>query len=221
MNFLIIILIILIIFIFKHLVSNLTTITLDEHLNTKGQTITEGYTQQNDELINQLINLSKDKKKILEIGFNAGHSADMFLSNNTKNAKVLSFDIGEHEYMHHGKEYIDNKFPGRHTLVIGDSTKTIPVYKQNSVYDLIFIDGGHSYSIAKADLMNSARFADKNTIVIMDDTRYDESLVQDYTTGPTKAWVEGIADGTIKELGHKDYSKHHGMSWGVYLKPYF
>jgi hypothetical protein len=31
--------------------------------------------------------------------------------------------------MKHGKEYIDATYPGRHTLIVGDSTVTVPQYK--------------------------------------------------------------------------------------------
>jgi predicted O-methyltransferase YrrM len=35
---------------------------------------------------------------IMEIGFNAGHSAETFLSSN-KNINLTSFDIGEKDYL--------------------------------------------------------------------------------------------------------------------------
>jgi predicted O-methyltransferase YrrM len=63
-------------------------------------------------------------KSILEIGFNAGHSANTFLS--TSLAHVTSFDLNERECVRVAKDYIDLKYPTRHTLIIGDSTQTIP-----------------------------------------------------------------------------------------------
>ena len=62
---------------------------------------------------------------ILEIGFNAGHSAELWLSVKP-NIKVTSFDIGTHSYLTLGKDFIDRKFPGRHTLILGDSRETLP-----------------------------------------------------------------------------------------------
>lgn len=54
-------------------------------------------------------------KNILEIGFNAGHSAHTFLSSSLAN--VVSFDLNVRESVPHAKQYIDRKFPGRHTLM--------------------------------------------------------------------------------------------------------
>ena len=84
-------------------------------------------------------------------------------------AHVTSFDLGEHPYVTHAKEYIDAYYPGRHSLILGDSTVTVP--KCIGKYDVIFIDGGHDYEVASADLQNAKKLARKNTIV-MDDTMY-------------------------------------------------
>ena len=67
----------------------------------------------------------------MEIGFNAGHSAELFLSNN-KNINVLSFDIGGHQYVKYGKEFIDNKYPNRHALILGDSVQTVPSFAEKT-----------------------------------------------------------------------------------------
>ena len=96
-------------------------------------------------------------KNIMEIGFNAGHSADLFLNIN-QNIKVTSFDIGVHKYVDYGKKFIDNKYPGRHSLILGDSKKTIPDFFQgnsNIKFDLIFIDGDHSEVGAISDLFKT------------------------------------------------------------------
>ena len=112
-----------------------------------------------------------DVKRILEIGFNAGHSADLFLSCNP-NATVISFDLGQHQYVLTAKEYIDATYPSRHTLALGDSRQTVPSYIDaypDEKFDLIFIDGGHEYDIAKCDVINCKRVAHSKTTVIVDD----------------------------------------------------
>jgi len=187
------------------------------YLKQNNCNITEGYSQScyNQVIILQVLCSDKNIKNILEIGFNAGHSANLFLNTNTK-CNVLSFDIGEHDYVKIGKKYIDNKYPDRHILISGDSTKTIPKYEMNIKYDLIFIDGGHSYDVAKSDLLNCKRFAHKDTIVIMDDTIYSNGCEREWTVGPTKAWMEGIKENIITEISHNDFEIGRGMSWGKY-----
>jgi predicted O-methyltransferase YrrM len=191
--------------------------SLINYLKQKKCNIIEGYSRScyNETMILQLLCADKNIKNILEIGFNAGHSADLFLNTNTM-CNVLSFDIGEHEYVKVAKEFIDNTYPNRHTLVLGDSTKTIPKYETDIKYDLIFIDGGHSYEVAKADLLNCKRFAHKDTIVIMDDTMYKKEWEKTFTVGPTKAWQEGIKQNIITEISHRDFQDGFGMSWGKY-----
>ena len=151
----------------------------------------------------------------MEIGFNAGHSAEIFLQNNPS-AKLTSFDLGIHPYCQVAKEYIDLTYPDRHTLILGDSTMTVPKYVKenpNRVFDLIFIDGGHDYMIADSDLNNCRKLAKKGTFVIMDDTIHKNG----WTLGPTMAWVANLNFGLITQIDSVDYLPGRGMSWGTYL----
>ena len=70
--------------------------------------------------------INDNTEHIMEVGFNAGISAINFLKNS--NAKVVSFDIGLHSYCWYAKMFIDYMYPGRHTLIIGDSLITVPQY---------------------------------------------------------------------------------------------
>jgi predicted O-methyltransferase YrrM len=161
-------------------------------------------------------------KEIMEIGFNAGHSAETFLSSNPT-AKLTSFDLGEVNAMEYGKEYIDSTYPGRHTLIVGDSTVTVPQYKidnPDKKFDLIFIDGGHDYGIAKSDFIHSSALAHSETIVIVDDVVYVPGWEVDYTMGPTKAWSEATSYGEIQELSRLAYKRGFGLVWGKYLKSF-
>jgi len=108
-------------------------------------------------------------KSLMEIGFNAGYSADMFLSARN-DTKLISFDIIDHDYVKFAKAYIDSKFPGRHTLIAGSSLNTLKSFKNiNDIkVDLIFIDGAHLYDIAYADIVNMKEFAHIKTVGIMD-----------------------------------------------------
>jgi predicted O-methyltransferase YrrM len=172
----------------------------------------EGNSNQLPQQLNDLIFLSKGAKSILEIGFNAGHSSEIFLKNNT-HCKVVSFDLGEHPYVYLVEKYINYTYPNRHTLILGDSTKTIPSYLGDT-FDVIFIDGGHSLEVATADLENCKRFAHKDTIVIMDDIVYHNHAP--WTIGPTRAWKNFVNQGKLIEMATREYSPGRGMCWGKY-----
>jgi len=110
-------------------------------------------------------------KIVLEIGFNTGVSAASFLSSRD-DVIVISVDIGVHKYIHDCKKLINQQFPGRHTLLIGDSKKIIPeLIKLGQIFpDLIFIDGDHSDPTPLIDARNCLAMASKETILVMDDT---------------------------------------------------
>ena len=80
---------------------------LSDFYNKINITQFEGHSQQVKEQVNFLKNIVNDKsiKSVMEIGFNAGHSAELFLSSN-KNINLVSFDIGLHEYLKLGKQFI-------------------------------------------------------------------------------------------------------------------
>ena len=178
---------------------------------------------------------------IMEIGFNTGHSALLFLAITPPEVKVVSFDLGEYAHVFAAKRFIDKLFPGRHTLVTGDSTFTIPHYEEqvahrmNSknppplTFDFIFVDGGHQGDIPEKDLINSYRLVSgKNNIVAIDDISRDPSRQMHYTIQPTQAWELMKNAGIIREDGYDDYfltggcpvgCDARGLAWGSYLLP--
>lgn len=134
---------------------------------------------------------------IAEVGFNAGRSSYNFLQANSE-AHVTAFDIGDHKCVSVAKQFIDQRFPGRHTLVLGDSRLAVPDFHRNSPaakFDLVFIDGGHAYEIARADLLNFKDLSHERTIVVMDDI----TPWLPWGRGPTKAWRELLNSGVIAQ----------------------
>jgi len=195
--------------------------SLTVYLRDKGFVTLEGNSGEIKMQQEKLIELcSNDSiKSILEIGFNGGHSADLFLS--SSNATVLSFDLGENLCVQTAKDYIDIKYPSRHQLILGNSVDTIPQYISqypNTTFDLIFIDGCHDYDVAITDILNCRNLANTNTVVIVDDIIIadDYSLQKSWTLGPSKAWAECILDGVVCHISAEMYYVGRGMAWGTF-----
>jgi len=72
--------------------------SLNDFLKAKNLIIGEGFSQQipRQTKILKKYACRKKVKNILEIGFNAGHSAEIFLSSNV-DVSLFSFDIAKHE----------------------------------------------------------------------------------------------------------------------------
>jgi predicted O-methyltransferase YrrM len=187
---------------------------LTNYLKSIGVSAVEGYSQQVAEQVEDLMLLTnKPNINVMEIGFNAGHSAELFLENN-KDLYLTSFDLGIHYTVIPAKEYIDRTYSNRHKLILGDSKITLPNFineNKDIKYDIIFIDGGHDYETVKSDMNNCIKLSHKDTIILMDDTYFTGEWVN---SGPTKVWTEYLEENKIIELERKQYSLGRGMCWG-------
>lgn len=116
--------------------------------------------------------IAKQSKNILEIGFNAGHSALVFLLSNP-NSKIVCFDLGEHSYSKKCFEYLSQQFPNRLEIIWGDSQTTLLKYVCENIgkktFDLFHIDGGHFPEIVESDVKLSKFLANENSLLIYDD----------------------------------------------------
>jgi hypothetical protein len=149
---------------YKHL-----TLEIDPTLKTKQQNILE---------------LAKGRKNILEIGFNAGHSCLLMLIVNPF-CHITALDICEHTYVRKCFDYLSKEFEGRITLIEGDSTITLPLLvEQKQKYDLIHVDGGHATETAQSDFKNSIKLMTPTTMIILDDTDLIQlqAMWTDYTS---------------------------------------
>tara|TARA_Y100000389_G_C17465262_1_gene524900 strand:- start:2338 stop:2946 length:609 start_codon:yes stop_codon:yes gene_type:complete len=151
--------------------------SLDDFLYCVGyqkKDIVEGHTQHlGKKLYDPILNeeMFKNINNCVEIGFNAGHSADKILTLK-KNINMISFDTMQHSYSCYGKIYIEEKYDDRHLMFAGTSQKTIPAFHKlhpNYKADLIFIDGDHSEKGAYLDIVNCKKLAHKDTIILIDD----------------------------------------------------
>lgn len=149
-----------------------TNYNLDTYLQEHDVFVIEGFVtaKQKAGFIQDMQRLSHIKK-IMEIGFNAGHSSELFLGT-TDCEKLVSFDINIHPYVKIGAEFIQNKYGERFTFIEGDSRIKVPEYTAshpNEKFDLIFIDGGHSLECCLSDILSCRQLAHRETIVLIDD----------------------------------------------------
>jgi predicted O-methyltransferase YrrM len=112
-------------------------------------------------------------QQILEIGFNGGLSAATFLSSRD-DVQLVSFDLGRHPYVSTAKEVIEEVFPGRHRLILGDSRQTLPAFLASEpvarhAYDLVYVDGGHVDPVPASDLSYARQLLKPAGWVILDD----------------------------------------------------
>jgi Methyltransferase domain len=154
---------------------------------------------------------------IAQTGFNGGHSAAVMLGEGSK-LTVTSFDIGEHEYVQRAQDFIHQRFNGRHTLVTGDSKQTLVDFEPVKPFGMVFVDGGHDYKTARADLENFARLSLSGATVIMDDYLPHT----EFGIGPYIAWNDLVGQGLIEWDGEVFRSGHgrHQRAWvmGKYSK---
>lgn len=187
---------------------------IEESSCKKMESLMEGNVSNCPEKMLHLTNLSKGKKKMLQVGFNGGHSAEILLNGSDPNSTLISFDIGVHSYVNLCKNEIEQKFPNRHTLILGDSLLTLPSFTLNNLhsFDLIFIDGGHTYEIASSDINCAFQLGKSGGTIIVDDVILLESDSAKYSVGPTKSWLKYSEN--LNNVVNNTYRKGKGMSWG-------
>lgn len=213
-------LILLSLFIFPSFIfcqEDLSQIDLDTYLNQKGFFLSpinseknEGYSsvKQREEFAHDLQKLPH-VKKILEIGFNGGHSAETFL-NSSDCQKLVSFDISTHPYVRTGVEFMKKKFGDRFEFIQGDSQREIPRYAATHLgekFDLIFIDGNHAFDSVVADIRNCKQLAHRETFLWFDD----------YNAEEPKSGVDFcVQEGLITILDSKDVVDSSGVrAWAI------
>lgn len=134
-------------------------------------------TDWNDALLTKRINLleiASKGKKILELGFNAGHSALLLLLGCDPDAEITFLDIGIHPYVKPCFDYINSISRVKKQLVIGNSLVYLPkiVLKdgQREIYDIIHMDGGHTPDCVVNDMILLYMLLKPGGYMIIDDT---------------------------------------------------
>ena len=121
----------------------------------------------------QKVSSNNNIRTICETGFNLGHSSLLWLTSN-RNAKVYSFDLGEHKYVVPAADYILRHYSDRFNLLLGDSRDTLPDFfsKNNVSCDIFFVDGGHVDYVPQLDMFWAVTMlnkTNKNAKILVDD----------------------------------------------------
>lgn len=158
--------------------NSLTEIANSTGDNLEGNCFTEHQTTiRNEQLLTKRINLfaaAKHGPSILEVGFNAGHSALLLLLGCNPGTKIDFLDIGGHPYVVPCYEYIlkiRSEIPI--LLYLGNSKHILPLrvlkQKEHDVYDVIHMDGGHSNDCVVNDLTLCYQLCKTGGWLIVDD----------------------------------------------------
>jgi hypothetical protein len=92
-------------------------------------------------------------RSVLEMGFNAGHSAAIILGHGDDRS-LLAIDIGEHVYASGCADVISHAYPGRFEVRWGASANQLPLLQPTEVQslDLVHLDGGRGAEVFNGDL---------------------------------------------------------------------
>jgi predicted O-methyltransferase YrrM len=134
--------------------------------------------------------LAKHATRICEIGFNAGHSCLLMLLANP-NSSIVCFDICHHAYTLPCFEYLESQFPGRLTLICGDSSVTVPSFHGEG-FDLIHVDGNHTYDGAKSDIDNVLPMLKPGGRIVLDDDDMLHDLHMEYIADGKLSVVDDV-----------------------------
>ena len=161
-------------------------------------------------------NMAHERRRVCEIGFNAGHSAIVFLlANDRLEYHGFTLDVPATRL---GLEFVTTQFRNRVVNVtLGKSIETVVHARARllNACDVLVIDGGHYYDVARADILNFRALATDDHVLIMDDIGCHPG----YCHGPSKAWTEAINDGIIGQSGcwGEQQRNRRGFCFGKYL----
>lgn len=143
-------------------------------------------------------------KRMLEIGFNAGHSSSINLEMYS-DISITSYDVCWHSYTENNASIVKNRFNSRFNFIKGSSLDLRPSDIIGK-YDIMFIDGDHSYDSCSSDIR---LWMDSDIkYVIIDDFQYE---------GIKKAHEELLFSGPFSELHTQQYRASNGVPVEVRL----
>ena len=110
-----------------------------------------------------------EAQTVCELGFNAGHSALLFLET-LPQARVYSFDLCDGPWTLRNADHVATSYPDRFELMMGDSAETIPAFAWRGIQcDVVFVDGSKDAEHRRADMALFRKFAHNKTVVLLDE----------------------------------------------------
>ena len=144
-----------------------------------------------------LLMKTMNAKSYMEIGVNMGHSIHYILQSVPTIDEVFAFDLCD-KSTKPAWEVIKKQYPGvKFDMVCGNTQTTLNENNNNRKFDVIHIDGGHSFQVCYSDIIKSKKFATPKTLVIIDDVGTKSKEVwtsEDVNRAVEKAIGEGIID---------------------------
>jgi Methyltransferase domain/Nucleotide-diphospho-sugar transferase len=123
---------------------------------------------------------------LLEIGFNAGHSALLALDSNPA-LVYAGVDIGSNAYSRPCADVLASAYGARFAIEYRDSRLYLPqlLIERRPGFDVVHVDGGHDAATACADIALALCLVRPGGVVLVDDTNYQ----------PIHAIVRSLVDG--------------------------
>ena len=105
---------------------------------------------------------------VCEVGFNAGHSAAVWLITNPS-ITMHAFDLFKTNESRRCFAVLQSLFPGRLVGHSGDSLRTVPATTLQRPCALVHVDGKHSYDNTLRDALNLVPKASPDALFLFDD----------------------------------------------------
>jgi len=155
---------------------------VDAFLRSRGFSLPAQRCEENDgymslaqkEQFSEQLSLYPKIRRIAEIGFNGGHSAENFFERCPNLELLIAFDLNAYTCTRFAAEYFYKTYVDRFALILGDSLVTVTEFhlqNPNLLFDLIYIDGCHDFEWVLGDIMNAQKIAHNQTIVWLDDVK--------------------------------------------------
>lgn len=165
-----------------------------------------GYSAQNHRQVVKYAQTARNASVICETGFNAGHSAAVWLA--SSRAEVHMFDHMKLTVSSGAADILSSEFPNRFILHVGDTRETLKDSPLRGC-DVFSVNGDHSEDGALTDLRLSLALVAPCAIGFIDDVNCDAT----WCAGPSKALSNFLNETEgVTIVRRFRFNKHRGMS---------